>query len=88
MLVPGVLPGVEPGVLEGRCNGAGVHALRPAPYDTAAYAGGVDRLAGRAGGGHRAGAARAWSSSASQSGAESGRAAARALLRRPVNTCY
>ncbi|MEW2051380.1 hypothetical protein [Streptomyces sp. NPDC005476] len=47
VLVPGVLPGVEPCVLEGRHDGAGVHPLRPAPYDAAADAGGVDRLPGR-----------------------------------------
>ncbi|MEU2779503.1 hypothetical protein ABZ646_43380, partial [Streptomyces sp. NPDC007162] len=38
VLVPRVLPGVEPGVLEGRRDGAGVHPLRPAPYDAAADA--------------------------------------------------
>lgn len=46
VLVPGRLPGVEPGFLEGCRDGAGVHALRPAPYDPAADAGRVDRLAG------------------------------------------
>lgn len=51
VLVPGVLPGVEPRVFEGRRDRAGVHALRPAPYDATADAtadaGRVDRLTGR-----------------------------------------
>ncbi|MFF4829349.1 hypothetical protein ACFY20_41880 [Streptomyces sp. NPDC001312] len=47
VLVQRVLPCVEPGVLEGRRDGANVHALRPAPHDAAADAGGVDRLVGR-----------------------------------------
>ncbi|MCX4734634.1 hypothetical protein [Streptomyces sp. NBC_01363] len=45
-LVPGSLPCVEPGVLKGRHDGVGVHALRPAPYEAAADAGEVNRLAG------------------------------------------
>ncbi|WP_158086600.1 hypothetical protein [Streptomyces phaeoluteigriseus] len=59
VLVAGVLPGVEEGVLESRRDDAGVHALRPAPYDAAADAGGVDRLAGHgdARGGRAAGGA-------------------------------
>ncbi|MGV4985786.1 hypothetical protein ACVB8X_06990 [Streptomyces sp. NRAIS4] len=47
VLVPRVLPGIEPGVLESRRDSAGIHPLRPTPYDAAADAGGVDRLAGR-----------------------------------------
>ncbi|MEU8949704.1 hypothetical protein [Streptomyces sp. NPDC048489] len=46
VLVPGRLPRVEPRFLEGRRDGVGVHPLRPAPYDPAADAGRVDRLAG------------------------------------------
>ncbi|MFK0049416.1 hypothetical protein ACIQU4_36045 [Streptomyces sp. NPDC090741] len=46
VLVPGRLPRVEPRFLEGRRDG-GVHAPRPAPYDTAADAGRINRLAGR-----------------------------------------
>jgi hypothetical protein len=44
--VAGVLPYVEAGVLEGRRDGAGVHPLRPAPYDAPPDARGVDRLPG------------------------------------------
>ncbi|WP_187767668.1 hypothetical protein [Streptomyces cacaoi] len=46
VLVPEALPDVEPGVFESHRDGAGVHAPRPAPYDTAADTGGADRLAG------------------------------------------
>ncbi|MER6288481.1 hypothetical protein [Streptomyces sviceus] len=53
VLVPRVLPRVEPGVLEGPCDGARVHALRAAAHHTAADAGGVDRLSGRAQRGER-----------------------------------
>ncbi len=41
------LPRIEPGVLEGGRDGAGVHTLRPTPYDAAADAGRVNRRTGR-----------------------------------------
>ncbi|MFD4862880.1 hypothetical protein [Streptomyces atratus] len=47
VLVPRVLARVEPGVLEGRRDGAGVHALGAAAHHAPADAGRVDRLARR-----------------------------------------
>ncbi|GAA3126084.1 hypothetical protein GCM10020254_86860 [Streptomyces goshikiensis] len=90
VLVPGRLPRVEPRLFEGRRDYARVHASRLPPYDAAADAGRVDRLAGRgdawgADGGRCAGAARAWSSSASQSWSGQGAGRRQSVVGDPPN---
>ncbi|MGW1658449.1 hypothetical protein [Streptomyces atratus] len=88
VLVPRVLPRAEPRFLEGRRDGADVHALGTAAHHAPADAGGVDRLAGRgnARGERSAGTAagRPHPGHLRPRGTDSERAAARALYGGPA----